>query len=190
VTKRASRPLINRLLSGREGLSAPDKEEVLAAVLSHAAPKRAWWSTPWFRGVALAGAFASVALAIVWVRPADEFTPRGAPATSFDLSCLSNGVAGPCRDGSTVAFRVETPAPVFFSALTVTDGETRWYFHDVETRGGVLERAPVLSGQPAGAVVVIGVFAPAPLDKAALRERLERGDTSLTVVRRTLVVQP
>lgn len=193
MTKRASRPLLNRLLSGREGLSRPDKEDVLATVLARSAPKRAWWTLPSVRIAALAVATASAIVAVVWLRPADDgdFTPRGTPASSFELSCLTNGVAGPCHEGSTVAFRLDTPTPGHFSALTITaDGSALWYFHDVETRSGVLDRAPVLPSLPNGPLTIVGLFTSAPVDKATLRERLERADPSLTVVRRSLTVEP
>lgn len=192
MTKRSSRPLLNRLLSGREGLSAPDKEDVLSAVLAGTARRPRWWTLPSVRLGALAAALASV-VAVVWLRQptTSEFTARGAPVASFEVSCLSSGVVAPCREGSTVAFRLELPEPASFSAFSLTaDGSALWYFHDVEARSGVLDRAPVLPALPAGPVTIIGVFSSTKLDKAALRERLDRSDQSLTVVRRTLQVEP
>lgn len=198
MTKRASRPLLNRLLSGREGLSTPDKEEVLAKVLGERAARPTWWSRPSFRITALLLATSAV-IALVWVQQPgstqSDFTPRGDPNPSFELSCLNAGIASTCREGSAVAFRLATPGPAYFSAFTLTaEGAALWYFSNVDTRqprtDGVLELAPVLGAQPAGEVVVIGVFASEPIEKATLRERLSQGDTRLKVIRRTLTVGP
>ena len=194
MKKRVSRSLLNRLLARSEGLSTADKEDVLANVLAAHGARRAWWSLPSFRVAGLALA-TSVALALVWVQqraPEDAFQARGGESKfSFEMACLNAGVAADCRDGRTVAFRVMTPTPAWFSALTLTnEGSALWYFSNVETTGGVLDRAPVLGPQPAGSVVVIGVFTPAPIEKAALRERLARGDPTMNVVRRTFTVVP
>lgn len=191
--RRASRPLLNRLLSGREGLSKSDQEDVLAQVLGAHAARPGWWSLPSFRVATLLLATSAV-LALVWVQPwvsEDDFTARGVASASFELSCLNAGVLSSCQEGSALAFRVATPAPAYFSALSLSaDGDALWYFSNVRTPGGVLERAPVLGPQPPERVVVIGVFTPAPIDKASLRERLAQGDATLHVVRRTLPVSP
>lgn len=194
MTKRTSRPLLNRLLSGREGLAPPDQEDVLAVVLAGSAPPRTVWSLPSFR-FAMAAAVVALVAGVVTIaaRPsADEiFTPRGAPTFAFELSCLTGGSPGPCRAGSTLAFRVDTSTPGSFSALTLTNsGDALWFFHDLPTTGGVLERAPVLPAGLSGTVTVLGVLTEGPVDKQTLRAQLQRGDPSLSIVRRTLVVEP
>ncbi len=193
MTKRTSRPLLNRLLSGREGLAPPDQEDVLAVVLAGSAPPRSVWSLPSFRFAMAAAAVALVAgvVTIATRRPDEVYTPRGAPTFAFELSCLTGGSPGPCRVGSTLAFRVDTATPAWFSALTLTNsGDALWFFHALPTSGGVLERAPVLPAGLSGTVTVLGVLTEGPVDKQTLRAQLERGDPSLSIVRRTLVVEP
>lgn len=193
MTKRASRPLLNRLLSGREGLSRSDQEDILAQVLGAQAARPTRWSLPSFRLATLV-LVTSAVVALVWVQPwvpKDDFTARGAESASFELSCLNAGVASSCQEGSALAFRVATPATAYFSALSLSaDGDALWFFSNVRTQGGVLERAPVLGRQPPERVVVIGVFTTEPIDKVALRERLAQGDATLHVVRRALPVSP
>lgn len=171
-----------------------DKEDVLANVLGAHAARPTWWSIPSFRVAGLLFATAAAAV-LVWVQqrtPEDTFQARGGTSMpAFEMSCLNAGVPAECREGRAVAFRVTTPSPAYFSALTLSvDGSAVWYFHNLETKGGVLDRAPVLGPQPTGDLVVVGVFTPTPIEKNALRDRLARGDPSMVVMRQTLWVAP
>ncbi len=196
--KRASRPLLNRLLSGRDDLAAPDKEDVLEAVLARHAP-RPRFASAWFRfGVPLATVAAAVVMVLAgpWLRARDtDFQARGAAAASFTMRCVEGGVAAPCRVGQPVLFKLEGAGGRAFTAfVTSPSGQTLWLFHNVDGQAlppsGVLERAPVLDEGWAGRLEVIGVFAEERFDKERVKALADNPPPGVEVVRRTLEVAP
>ncbi len=179
----------SRLLSGRPALSRPEKEAILESVLAQVAPRARWR-----RGLVvgtLAVAAAAGAFVLVPRGPHDELTARGGELPpGFEVSC----VPAPCTTGSKLVFDVApggaaSERAVYFAAVGQR-GDTRiWYFpgtadgHSVAVPrgGGVLDTGIVLGSEHApGSYAIEGVFSAAPLDRAAVRAILDRGDATAT----------
>ncbi len=192
-----TKPLLNRLLSGKEALSEIDKEEVLGHVLKKViALERPWWTTlkPW--GL-IATCTAAVLMVTVFHEPPSEFVPRGQNKPSLNLTCTTQGVANDCREGSRLLFKVNPGGFRFFAALARGPAQqTLWYFTQVDleahSRDGVLDRAADIGAEhQTGTYEVIGVFSAAPLDKTEVKALVD--DPSLKnaqVTRQTLIVKP
>jgi hypothetical protein len=190
----------SRLLSGRRGLSRPEKEAILDGVLARVAP-RPWWRRPAAIGVLAVAAAA--ATAVLMIRPAppdprsgggDEFTARGgALPASFEVSC----VPAPCATGSKLVFDVtSTGGAGYFAAFARrADGDlVIWYFpsaaaarsRPLPAGGGVLDTGIALGAEhPPGRYAIEGVFSSTPLDRPAIRAQVERG----AAVVREMIVQ-
>lgn len=181
----------SRLLAGRRGLSRPEKEAILHAVLARVEPRPPRWRWRVATAAALVGAVA-VAVVLLPGRPRDELTARGAalPA-AFEVTCLP----APCAAGSKLAFAVTSTGDAAFLTVVARRGQTLiWYFPDtpdgrsvaIPPGGGVLDRGVVLGPEHApGDYTIEGVFSREPLDRTAARAWLDRGGA--TVTRRMVV---
>jgi hypothetical protein len=200
--KRASKPLLNRLLARREGLSAPDKEQILEELLGQAPrqPKRGLWflSLPMVRW-GLAAAAASLVVLVWMQRPTSEFTARGDGLPSVSLSCSSGAGPGPCALGNRLLFKVSPHTSRYFSALALSaDQRTLWYFSGVDLaavpKSGVLEQSALLGAEHgSGVFEVVAVFSQAPLDKQQVLKIVEAPadePSSAVVIRQPLTVSP
>lgn len=182
----------SRLLAGRRDLSRPEKDAILDAVLDEVEPRRSSWRWPALGVVMTAAAALLIAL---WPHPGriDEITARGGDLPAgFALSC----VPAPCAAGTKLVFDItSTGGATYFSAFARNDQTWIWYFphgpagHSVPVPagGGVLDFGISLGPEHApGSYTVVGVFSDRPLDRAAVRAWVERGEH---VVSRPLVMQ-
>jgi hypothetical protein len=197
--KPVSRSLLNRLLSGKEGLSAVDKEEILGNVLAQAqVPRRAWWKLPAF-GLGLSAVAASL-IAVVYfsvARP-DEFVARGVEAPDLEVACMLGEVRSSCREGSRLLFKVSPGGARYVSALArAPDHRLLWYFEGVDLASlpasGVLPEASVLGPEHGtGAFEVIAIFSAERLSKDALRALVDgpASPKGAVVLRRPLAIEP
>jgi hypothetical protein len=192
--RRGSPPLLNRLLSGTDGLAPVDKQRVLDEVLSRTATKRRGgrrlgWAA--FLGLAAA---AGLLVVLKVPGPADPgLTARGgAPQPSLELSCLdaSSGPA-PCALGGRVVFRVTPAGARFMSVLARGPHDHRvWYFDGLSLTGlpptGVLPYGARLDAEHgAGPFEVLTVFSDAPLDREQVAAALAGATAPQTVVVRS-----
>ena len=170
----------SRLLSGRRGMSRPEKEQVLDRVLSRVEPRLP-------RRLALAGAAAvAAALAVVLViRPGgsrDQLTARGGELPAgFEISC----VPAPCAAGGKLAFDItSTGGATYFAAFARRGDAWIWYFpqsHAIPPDGGVLGEGIVLGPEHVpGTYTIEGVFSDAPLGRAEIRDRAAHGNGVVT----------
>jgi len=181
----------SRLLAGRRGLSRPEKEAILARVLAGVAPRRRWG-----RRLALGAIAAAAAAGLLVVLPAsprDELTARGGGRVAgFEVTC----VPAPCAAGSKLVFDLTATDGAAYFAAFASRGDTRiWYFPNaprarsqaVPPGGGVLDTGIVLGPEHTpGDYVIEGVFSAEPLDRPAIRARIERGGA---IVTRRMVVR-
>jgi hypothetical protein len=179
----------SRLLSGRRGMSRPEKEAILEGVLARVAPRPRWRYRLAIGAVAACGAAMGVFVLRPAERPAppDELTARGgALAAGFEVTC----VPGPCAAGSKLVFDITSTGGAAYFAAFARHGDQRiWYFPSTpEARsrplprdGGVLDTGIVLGAEHApGSYAIEGVFSAAPLDRAAVRAVIEHGGTTVT----------
>lgn len=183
---------LSGLLAGRRGLSRPEKEAILAGVLAEVAPRRRWGRRLAIGAIAAAAAVAGV-LVLAPAPPRPALTARGGELPAgFDLTC----VPAPCAAGSKLVFDVTSTGGAAYFAAFGQRGDTRiWYFPNaprarsqpVAPGGGVLDTGIVLGPEHVpGEYVIEGVFSAEPLDRAAIRARIERGGATVT---RRLVVR-
>jgi hypothetical protein len=185
---------LRRLLSGRNALSAADKDAVLDQVLaeverSGAAPVRAWrWSI--VVAVATAAGALVVSTALVPRTELPEWVERGVSTPQLYLSCGDT----PCHAGSTLMFQLEPAGRKYFSAVARRGEALTWYFVDLDlskqSGSGVLGDGVVLGPDAAGSYEVVGIFADSPQGREAVKQALDRTRPPLAQVRVTLVVAP
>lgn len=209
--RRSSNVLINRLLSGGEGLSGPDKEQLLAELFRKLQSPRpqGWLRLPAMRWALVGLAPSCLAAALFFFYPTQsrlpleqEFLARGQGRPSLAMSCTWEGAPSVCRIGARLLFR---PSPGsggarYFSALARReDQQTVWYFvSQTLTTGqlpheGVLEKAALLSAEHgSGTFEVLALFSTTPLEKEQIREILQapQPPPQVAVVRQHLVVEP
>ena len=184
-------PEPTRLLAGRSGLSRPEKEAILERVLADVAPRARSRGRLAIGALGLAAAAAGV-LVLRLGAPRDELTARGGDLPpSFEVSC----VPAPCASGGKLVFDVaSTGGAAYFAAFARRDDTLIWYFPSTpEARsrplppgGGVLDTGIVLGSEHVpGSYRIEGVFSATPLDRAAIRALVERGDA--TVARQVII---
>lgn len=202
---------VARLLSGRDGLSRPEHESILGAVLQataaeeaaapQAEPESGWRRWLWPAGLAAALA---VGLAVV-LSPEqasvpdepDPFTARGAAeGPQLELRCEPQ-----CSPGATVALEVADSAPFEHVAVFAfrEDGAAIWYAPKTaddrsaavpEGERGLLPfRIALDDAHPPGSYAVVALFSNTPLDRDAIRSAYEKRLDSVAIVERTLVVE-
>lgn len=198
-----------RLLSGKDRLSIIEKEQQFEQIWRRVQPARksriGFWTA-----LAAASSAATLALVLFFFYPTDrlepEFTARGTEQTipSFTLDCVDRESPGICRPGSKLSFTLEsTDKDSYFSAFARrSDNTIIWYYPDRAGNGLFVSSSPdrlllrqgirLGQEQPPGKYEVFGIFSDHPLTrddiKAALGHDL-RGNGSLKVVRRTLVIE-
>jgi hypothetical protein len=183
-----------RLLSGRPGLSRPEKEEILDAVLARtaAAPAAEPRQHHGLAGVLLA-VFAGAAGVLLVASPSstppmtDEFTARGAPTgPSLTAVCAATSVAGTCASGGELLFELADAGAWSHVALFAfrEDGTAIWYApqHD-DGESLAFEREPAMTllprrvrlddEHPAGRYTVAAVLSRRPLHRPEIREIYE-----------------
>ena len=192
-----------RLLSGKNRLSAAEKEDILAVVLA-----RVEEPTPIQRRrgllFALAGAAAALAVILtVLIRPrSDEFASRGGEsAASFEARCAGADGVRTCRAGDKLLFEVTGgPGAEYFAAFARRgDGAVIWYFPaEGQASPALAERAPrgvldsgILLGpeHPPGRYTVVGLFSPRPLSRDQVRETVAAPADDVLAVSRELVIE-
>jgi hypothetical protein len=181
-------------LAGRDELSAVDKEEVLAAVLAKTEGPREAPRPVWLQWAVAFAAVALVVLAPMAFQPRDDaFAPRGAAAPELHVAC---GAAPACRSGDTLMFQLKPQGWKYFSAVAKTPaGGLIWYFDDVELSKlgptGVLSDGITLGPEhAAGRYQVLGLFAPSPLGREAIKKALDAGLAGTATVQVAMVVEP
>lgn len=197
--RRISKPLLNRLLSGGDGLAAADKEEVLQAVLGKTPRRRRPWaaSAVW-RWAGLGALATSLLLFLYQQRTDSEFLARGVAKSSMSLSCTRGGEPSACRQGSHLLFKLSPRGARYFSVLAFGPGDkTLWYFTGLDLtqlpESGVMEQAAVLGPEHGeGTFEIVGVFSADPLDKGLIRGILEGKEPpkGTEILRQELVVGP
>lgn len=192
-----------RLLSGKNRLSAAEKEDILTGVLA-----RVEEPTPVQRRRALlfslSGAAAALAVVlIVMIRPGgDEFASRGGqPAASFEARCAGADGVRTCRAGDKLLFEVTggSGAEYFAAFARRGDGAVIWYFPaEGESSPALAERAPrgvldsgILLGpeHPPGRYTVVGLFSPRPLSRDQVRETVAAPADDVIAVSRELEIE-
>lgn len=203
----ASDEILARLLAGRDAPSVLEKEADFEAIYARVDTTRARrgrrWA--WFGGIAAAAALALVALP--WTtRPDDGFQARGSGAGErFAVTCVGATEAkGACHPGDRLVLELEPSPERHFFALFLQrpDGALVWYFPsangtmpDVSQQhlGAPWQETALLPTEgPVGTQVLFGIFAPEPLDRAALKQVLGdalEGDADVRVVRLPLVLE-
>lgn len=184
--------LTARLLTGKRGLSRPEKEAIFARVLTRTTSRRGRFRWPALI-LTLSTATAAMFLLFRSPRPA-EFQARGGARASFRIACL----AGPCRTGGKLLFEVSALPGGYFAAFARrTDGTIIWYFPDRETgesvsvlgAGGELGRAVVLGPEHVpGEYQVFGMVSPRPLSRADVRYAVDHA--AAPILKQQLVVAP
>jgi hypothetical protein len=209
----AHRDLIPRLLSRRNQLSRPEKEEILERVLAQVAPdRRRRARKAWLAACVGLGAAAALLLLVPRLAhrgPAGEesFTARGADdRPSFRVDCLDASGAARCRAGARLRFEVSPGTRTrFFAAFARRqDGAVIWYFPDApggsskdlsrDLARGVLDSQVVLGPEHVpGSYQVEGIFSARPLDRTEVKRLLGADDPAqrqgIVVVERRLVVE-
>jgi hypothetical protein len=202
-----------RLLSGKNRLSAAEKEDILAGVLA-----RVEEPGPIQRRrvllFSLGGAAAALAVVlIVVIRPRSDSVHRdegapgvfasrgGEPAASFEARCAGADGVRTCRAGDKLLFEVAGGSGAeYFSAFARRgDGAVIWYFPaEGESSPALAERAPrgVLDSgfllgpeHPPGRYTVVGLFSPRPLSRDQVRETVAAPADDVIAVSRELVIE-
>ncbi len=200
--KPTEKTLLNRLLAGSEGLSPPDKTEVLEAIFqalpSEKKPVR-WFDLVWVRmavGVAAAAAIGVVAYRGEFVH-SRELAVRDSARPTLAMSCSTEGHASACHRGAHLVFKTTSSAALSLTVLGHTaTGDRLWYLENVTGTSGVVAQAVALDAQhPIGAVMVDAIFTPSPLTRdqvLGLLGSLEKEETpdGITLVRLPLVIAP
>jgi hypothetical protein len=175
--------LPGRLLAGRDRLGVIEKDEILAAVLPAAEPRRrAWWI-----GVGALAA-AAVIVMVMWKQPAGDLTPRGG-ATNATYRIAANGHTLMFDLAGTSGYR-------YFAAFAkASDGTVIWFFPEsIDTQGhldhGVIDRGATIDA--AGHYTTYGVFSTVPLTRDDLHRRfdadhLTAGDSTVVITRELVV---
>lgn len=181
-----------RLLSGRPGLSRPEKEEILEAVLDRVQPEapESSWSHGWL-GVVLAMASAALALVLIprSIPPLDndEFTARGTNrGPQLSAICAATSVPGRCAQGGELLFELADGAAWSHIAMFAfrSDGAVIWYAPDepagvsltLEHEGRIVllpKKITLGSEHVPGRYDVVAVLSTRPLDRAAIRRIYE-----------------
>ena len=194
-SKRA-RESIDRLLAGRDRLTADEKRAIFASVAADPAVRPRRVSFGLWAGIGAAVAAASVVLMVALPRGDGELTPRGGAHPSFTLSCAP----APCAAGATLLFELEPAADQrYFAAFgRTTDGKVIWYFPENETGVGLrtdamvdgIANRGVSIGQEhgTGRVAVTGVFSRAGMTRAEVRALIESAPRDPAVVERSFEV--
>jgi hypothetical protein len=165
----------SRLLAGRRGLSRPEKDAILGAVLARVDRR------PLRRGLVIGALTAAAAAAMIalLVRPRDELTVKGGElAPGFEVTCLP----APCTVGSKLVFDItSTGDATYFAAWghmergSAFSGSSTfiWYFpasRRIPDGGGVLDTGIVVGPEhEPGTYTIEGVFSTEPLDRDAIR---------------------
>lgn len=139
----------------RGRMSGAARERVLEKVLHATSPR----SVRRLRATAITTAITALAAAaalMLWLRSGhDEFTPKGAPATTIglDATCLE----GACRAGGTLVLRIDdvperAHLAVYATREGASDASARiWYFPEADGT------APALAAQPGSQLVKRGI---------------------------------
>ena len=197
------KPVIGRLLAGRNRLSRVEKEQILDNVLAEVAPPR---RKRWLLAAMPAIAAAVIVLLVLapWrTREQNDFTTRGAGNAigAFEPMC-----AHICTTGAKMLFDLNgTTGYRYFAAFSQrADGTVLWYFPSSDEASsldlaqqlgsGVLEQGIVLGSEhSAGTYRVFGVFSNEPLSRAQIRDRFDparvTAGAGTSVVEQELVVR-
>ncbi len=191
---------LDRLLSGGEGPSVQEREEIFDHVMRRVSPLSHRGITPaWIlrSAVILCSAACLMLIGLLIIPPPENsgFSPRGTAleAGQFQLQCLS-GAASPtarnadssmeCYFGDTLVFMIMPPpkARYFSAAALSAKGILIWYFPS-ENQGSLLlpptaekvaERGIVIGNEHAkGRYRVFGVFSQKPLSQKEVRQTIE-----------------
>lgn len=186
---------LSRLLSGRPGLSRPEKEEILDAVLVASAepepvPQRHGWLGVF---VALAVGVGAVLVLSMPAPPPEpaSFTARGrATGPQLTAVCAATDVAGTCSTGGELLFELADANAFTHVALFAfrEDGTAIWYAPDDEAGQGLaLERDVAMALLPRrvtlgpehtpGRYTVAAVLSTRPLQRAEIREIYEHPES-------------
>lgn len=207
-----SEQALSRLLSGRPGLSRPEKEELLEAILAEVEPAartesaRSWW------GVLGALGAAAGAAAVLWVSPVDPdagFAARGAgQGPQLTVVCAGTTVAGRCNVGGALMFELADAKRFSHAALFAfrEDGTALWYAPAhaqgasvaIEHDGGLVllpTKVELGADHPPGRYTVTAVLSQRPLGRDEIRALYERSlgdariDPGAVLVQTEVVVQ-
>jgi hypothetical protein len=178
-----SKPVISRLLSGRNRLSRLEKEQILDNVLAEVAPRRR--SRLWFAAMpAVAAAVVLLLVLAPWrSREQGDFTTRGA---GHSFGAFKPACAHGCSAGDKILFDLHgTTGYRYFAAFSQrADGTVLWYFPSSDDAtsldlsrqlgSGVLDHGIVIGSEhSAGSYRVFGVFSNEPLSRAQIRDRFD-----------------
>ena len=169
-----------RLLSGRPGLSRPEKEDILDAVLADVAPEETAERRGWFGIVgALVAAAAALVLVLVPGPPPQEatLTARGAgDKPVLTVVCAATSQAGRCDRGGELLFELADARQWRHAAVFAfrEDDTVIWYDDDatLEHAGETVllpMRAKLGADHPPGRYDVAVVLSARPLDRATIR---------------------
>lgn len=202
--------LMRRLLSGKNQLSRPEKDEIFENVLGQVAPpaRSVWRLAP---ALVLASVAALVLIPLAINNDDEdptqsEFTARGQGSATgaFSMACADNSDA--CQPGDKLVFDLSASSGYrYFAAFAKrTDGAVIWYFPESpggesldlhqQLQDGVLDRGVVLgSDHQTGRYQVYGIFSAQPLTRTEIKERFDLGATSIgsetSVLRQELVIR-
>ena len=175
-----------RLLSGRPGLSRPEKEEILDAVLAEVAPqeevaeRRGWFGVV---GALVAAAAALVLVLVPGPAPEEEtLTARGAgDKPVLTVVCAATSEAGRCNRGGELLFELADARRWRHAAVFAfrEDDTVIWYDDDaaLEHDGATVLlplRAKLGADHPPGRYDVAAVLSTRPLDRATIRRIYEK----------------
>jgi hypothetical protein len=193
--------LIWRLLSGRDRLSRPEKDEILERILARV-DRRGRRARRIGLAVGLAGAAAAIALMLARTDQdgGDEIAARGPDSAVAALAVgCDPGEPAICDRGDRLVFDLDGTAGFrhFAAFARGPGGVVIWYVDGAEigdsVRDGVLDRAVELGDHGPGEYRVYGVFSLEPLGREAIRDRFVDGAADLgpgtRVITRELVVR-
>jgi hypothetical protein len=185
---------LSRLLSGRPGLSRPEKEEILDAVLvASAEPEPAAQRHGWL-GVFAALAVGAAAV-LIFTMPApppepESFTARGrVTGPQLTAVCAATDVAGACSTGGELLFELADASAFTHVALFAfrEDGTAIWYAPDETGHSLAIERGVAMALLPRrvtlgpehtpGPYTVAAVLSTRPLQRAEVREIYEHPES-------------
>jgi len=202
--------LIPRLLSGKNQISRPEKDEIFKNVLAQVSPsKRRIWRLAPVLALSTVAALLLVPMAMNSAEKAPTraaFSARGSISASADFSMKCTNRYGTCQPGDKLIFDLSASVGYqYFAAFAKrTDGVVMWYFPDSpggesldlqqRLRGGILDRGIILDDDyEPGRYQVWGIFSSTALTRSEIKERFTAGATEIgpgtTVVKRELEVQ-
>lgn len=186
---RPSKPLVNRLLSSRNAMAAPDKELMLEQLLAASAPaaSRKWWR-PLIFAVPVV-----LALVLILLKPTEaEFTARGSNAPTLALACDPN----PCALGGRLVLKPTAPQRYLSVVALGSDGMAIWYLTSADLQSpvmrsdeGILRTGISLDATHGpGSFEVVGVFTETPVTQEQVKAMIVDGESAAAIVRQKLSV--